>query len=69
MLGALCRFKKQNNHCNVPARFKDNPSLGKWVARIRRAHKNGKLSDQKIKPFNKLGFKWQIKDPPLENLT
>jgi hypothetical protein len=58
MLNALVVYRKAHGHCNVPAQFKANPRLGRWVAAQRYRHKVGELSPAEIIKLNKLGFVW-----------
>ncbi len=65
----LVEFKAKYGHCNVPHRYKENPSLGNWCNNIRtswRIMKDGgtpssyKLTmDQKMR-LDKIGFKWRV---------
>ena len=49
-------YKKDHGDCNVPARYKVNPSLGQWVNDQRKAYKNGKLSKERIESLQEVGF-------------
>jgi hypothetical protein len=51
----LCAFKEARGHFDVPARFQQNQSLGKWVYRIRNG-KDYKLTPARIEELDKLGF-------------
>jgi predicted transcriptional regulator len=70
----LRMFKKKHGHCNVPHQYKDDPSLGHWVANMRRAHKNiqlGKkttinLKQARIEKLGEIGFQWEIKNKAFE---
>ena len=54
----LSNFKKQHGHCFVPINWKENPSLGNWVATQRRLEASGKLDPDKKAILNKTGFIW-----------
>ncbi len=60
MFAALVTFKAQHGHCNVPRRYAENPPLGLWVGRQRKDYNSGKLSAQRIKRLNALGFRWSL---------
>ena len=44
MCGALEAFRKERGHANVPADWKPDPPLGRWVAMQRYRGKVGELS-------------------------
>lgn len=58
-------FKEKHNHCRVPNRYPDDPSLGSWVATQRRYFKNKNLPmpADRVKRLTDLGFEWTTKDP------
>ena len=61
-------FKMSNGHCNVPIRFKTNPSLGQWVSTQRQEYsnyRNGKKSNMTQERITKLeaaDFCWSLRD-------
>jgi hypothetical protein len=55
----LKEFKKQYGHCQIPQRWRENPSLANWVS-IQRRDKN-KLSPERFTLLDELGFMWVIK--------
>jgi len=57
---ALCSFKEKHGHCNVPNKYLDNPSLGKWVGNQRTAWKNNKLLSARMQRLEAMGFVWDI---------
>lgn len=68
----LKEFKKENDHCNVPARYAKNRRLGIWVSSQRQQYKllqklpfsekqNVRLNDERVKLLNDLGFTWTIR--------
>ena len=59
----LKNYLDQNGDTLVPARYPPNPSLGVWVAKQREAYRKEKLSVDRIKLLNEIGFKWD----PLNN--
>jgi hypothetical protein len=60
MFDSLVEFKKIYGHCNVPQHWKENKRLGKWVNTQRTAYKRGKLSPEKQKQLNGIGFVWHL---------
>ena len=60
--GEMCRaleaFKATEGHCCVPAVWKHNPSLGRWVAMQRYRHKIGELQKDHADRLSQLGFAW-----------
>ncbi len=59
MYDGLVAFHNLNNHCNVPSGYSKNPKLKQWIGVQRRSQKKGKLSVEKIKNLEKLGFAWE----------
>jgi superfamily II DNA or RNA helicase len=58
-LAAVAEFKAKHGHCNVPINFRENPSLGRFVASTRSQRKMGLLSAERIAELDKLGFMWR----------
>ena len=56
MFGMLQEYKKNSGHCNIPHNWSENIKLGRWVARIRKLWKEGKLIPERIKQLESLGF-------------
>jgi hypothetical protein len=59
MCRELLEFKRTNGHTKVPQDFKDDPQLANWVSRQRRYETDGKLSKDRIKRLNAIGFLWK----------
>jgi len=55
---ALLQFKSRTGNCDVPTRYKDDPSLGVWVANQRRLRNAGKLNAAKQRLLEEIGFTW-----------
>jgi superfamily II DNA or RNA helicase len=55
MFRQLCEFKKREGHCRVP---QDLGALGGFVSSVRMRRSRGKLSEDKIKRLDVLGFSW-----------
>ncbi len=56
---ALVEYQRIHGHCRVPPLFKDPPSLGHWVSRMRRFKRRGTLSEERIRRLDELGFAWE----------
>jgi len=54
MFSRLTKFEKQNGHCFVPSRYKEDPKLGNWVHRQR--HVKEKLSEERKAKLDTIGF-------------
>ncbi|MDB5264249.1 MAG: hypothetical protein JWQ14_3532 [Adhaeribacter sp.] len=54
----LIAYKRANGHCFVPVKYKENKSLGYWVASQRRMEAQGQLTEVKKKKLSQLGFVW-----------
>jgi hypothetical protein len=57
----LIKFKEVKAHCNVPAKYTENPELGRWVATQRAIYRKGKLSEERINKLNSIGFVWKLR--------
>ena len=51
------KYKEEFGDPNAP----DSCKLGKWQGKQRQSYKKGKLSPERIKRFEEIGFKWQLK--------
>jgi len=54
-------YFKVNHHSNVLDSYKENKRLGTLVTNQRKAYKNNRLSQDKIKLLEKLNFIWSFK--------
>jgi hypothetical protein len=53
-------FKEREGHCRVPLGYQENGfRLGTWVGKQRA--KKDKLSDQRRRRLNELGFVWKVR--------
>jgi hypothetical protein len=57
---ALMEYKKVHGHCRVPIQSREHRSLGTWGSRIRRYKRQGKLSEERIRRLDELGFLWEV---------
>jgi hypothetical protein len=60
---ALKEYKKNHGHCNVPKNWSENKQLAKWMSHQRGYYRNKKLSDDRVKRLEDIGFEWD----PLES--
>ena len=60
----LKKYNQQHGNCNVPSRYKEEPSLGYWVTNQRKAYHSEKLSKEHVKQLESIGFQWQLKKMP-----
>jgi len=58
----LRAYKRKHGDCKVPADYRDNPQLGRWVAAQRYKRKIGVLSETQVRTLDKLGFVWSASD-------
>jgi superfamily II DNA or RNA helicase len=57
----LILFKELNGHCNVSRDRKNYESLGRWIVHQREKYRKGKLSHDRIKRLESIGFVWGTK--------
>ena len=58
---ALEAFHSREGHCNVPARYPENPSLGQWLSKQRASKKKNTLSPERITRLEALGVVWELR--------
>jgi superfamily II DNA or RNA helicase len=61
-LDALKEYMKKHGDGNVPANYPENKPLGRWIANLRANYKNNKLSEERIKCLEDVGFNWKLRD-------
>ena len=64
--GLLQAFVQEHGHCNVPARWKENPQLATWTGNQRALQNRGDLSAERKTQFDALGFIWDPRDAAWE---
>jgi superfamily II DNA or RNA helicase len=64
--GQLKAFQERFGHCNVPARWPENPKLSQWV--VSQRSKGDALSGGKRQRLNDLGFIWEVYDSRWEEM-
>jgi Helicase associated domain len=57
----LRQFRRCFGHCHVPSEWAENVDLGKWVVKMRRLNREGRLSREKLRRLNEVGFVWDVK--------
>jgi len=56
----LLKYQKVHGHCRVPKRFPENPQLGTWSQHQRQNRRLGRLSEERIKRLDEVGFFWGL---------
>ena len=56
----LQTFKKKHGHCDVPRDWPQRQTLANWVHNQRHKRRKGKLSAEKTRKLDGLGFCWSI---------
>ncbi|MBF0454678.1 MAG: Helicase associated domain protein [Magnetococcales bacterium] len=59
--GQLLAFRDRYNHCEIPPRWADNPELSLWAEQQRKTRYQGRLSADRIKELEEIGFIWDPK--------
>jgi hypothetical protein len=54
----LLEFHRRFGHSHVPAEWAENRTLGSWVVKTRLLRKKGRLSADKVRRLNAIGFVW-----------
>lgn len=63
----LKQYKSKKGDCNVPGTYEENQPLANWVNYQRRSRLYTKLSKDRIKMLNDIGFEWTA--PPRQNIA
>jgi hypothetical protein len=58
----LMNFKDIHGHTNVPADYKEDPDLGKWVSRQRELFHKGLLPHERVSILSQVGFNFSYLD-------
>jgi hypothetical protein len=62
----LEEYKNKYGNCDVPQKWKENPSLGKWVSDQRKKWRDKTLATERVKRLEQIGIIWQPKNHCLE---
>ena len=54
----LMEFRRRFGHVHVPAEWKEDLNLGRWVVKTRRLKKAGRLTPYKLHKLQQVGFVW-----------
>jgi Helicase associated domain len=54
----LIEFKEVHGHCNVPDSWPENLKLARWVMTQRQMYRKGKLSQNRFRRLEAIGFIW-----------
>ena len=57
----LLEFRRRFGHCQVPAAWAENVNLGRWVVKTRGLKNKGRLSVEKVRRLNDVGFVWNAR--------
>jgi Helicase associated domain len=68
MFQRLVAFKARQGHCNVPARYLEDPQLGTWLDTVRQSKKRERLSPERVKALEALVVVWQARDTAWEKM-
>ena len=58
----LSAFKQKHGHCRVPQKKPGTALLSTWCGNVRKSYKEGKLSAERIKRLEAVGFDWNVMD-------
>ena len=67
MYDALCEYKTEHGHCNIPESSKEQPLLAQWVKYQRKQWRKTRSGEPRltlfqIKAMERIGFIWKEKD-------
>lgn len=54
----LLAFRERHDHCRVPAKWREDAAFGHWVYNQRLFKSRGKLSADRIRRLEEIGFEW-----------
>ena len=57
----LIDYMEKNGHCNVPDKYNPNQQLANWVSNQRQNYNKNKLSQERTKLLNDIGFEWEVR--------
>lgn len=60
MYNELIEYMEEYGDCNVPEKYAENKKLANWVQSQRTTYLNGRLSENRIKCLEEIGFIWKL---------
>ncbi len=63
-LAKVVKYKEEHGNCNVPRKWKRDPTLGEWVHfqrrqfRLRQLSRRNHMTDERIRKLEAIGFEW-----------
>ena len=57
---ALKQYRERFGDTQVPARWKENKALGRWVAHQRELFRQGRMPEERKRMLDDLGFQWEV---------
>jgi hypothetical protein len=54
----LMEFRRRFGHCHVPAEWAEDINMGRWVVKMRRRQRSGRMSAEMERRLNEVGFVW-----------
>jgi len=67
MFARLVRYKERFGHCNVPAKWPEDQQLRRWIGNQRQFRKTKRLSRQRVRRLDNVGFDWGTIQSDLNN--
>lgn len=63
-LAKVVAYKERNGNCNVPRKWKKDPTLGEWVHfqrrqyRLKQLNRRNHMTEERIQKLEAIGFEW-----------
>ena len=61
-LRRLAKYQERFGHTLVPARWKEDGALGRWVAHQRELHRAGRMPAERRRRLDAIGFQWSCSE-------
>jgi hypothetical protein len=68
MYEALVAYQRAHGHCRVPSSSKDHARLADWIITQRCTRRKGKLSAERVRRLDELGFTWDDREERWEGM-
>ena len=68
-LAKVVAYKEEHGNCNVPRKWKKDPTLGEWVHfqrrqfRLKQLNRRNHMTDERIRKLEAIGFEWSRGTP------